>query len=111
MAKVTYIDPVKTVSGKLAKKSTITFMVRKAATSNEDMLNNPNYTHIMGKRTTPLNQAEKDYRARFGTICAATGRRLQDTSKMEADSAAFKAQSQYKTLRQYVWHQVADTIS
>ena len=50
MAKVIYMDPVKSVSGKLSKASTVTFMHRRAATSNAAMLANPNYTHIIGKR-------------------------------------------------------------
>lgn len=108
MAKVTYIDPVKTVSGKLSKKSKVTFMVRKAATSNAAMLENPNYTHVPGKRTTPVSQSEYAYRQRFGKICKATMSRLKDPEHQAADQAAFKAQTQYKTLRQYVWHQVAD---
>ena len=33
-----------------------------------------------------------------------------DASKAPADIAAFKAQTQYRTLYQFVWHQVADTI-
>ncbi len=111
MAHITYIDPVKSVSGKLSKKSTVTFMVRQAATSNAAMLQNPNYTHIRGKRTTALSQSEITYRARFGQICQATTARLQDASKMPADIAAFKAQTEYKTLRQYVWHQCAEEIA
>ncbi len=111
MAHITYIDPVKSVSGKLSKKSTVTFMVRQAATSNAVMLQNPNYTHIRGKRTTAPSQTEIAYRARFGQICQATTARLLDASKTAADIAAFKAQTQYKTLRQYVWHQCAEEIA
>ncbi len=111
MAHITYIDPVKSVSGKLSKKSKVTFMVRQAATSNAAMLENPNYTHIMGKRTTPVSQSEREYRTRFGKICAATTKRLKDTSKQPADQAAFKAQTQYRTLRQYVWHQCEGEVA
>lgn len=111
MAKITFIDPVKSVSGKLSKASTVTFMRRQAATSNAAMLANPNYTHIMGKRKSTPSQSEMAHLTRFGAICAATGQRLQDTSKMEADSAAFKSQTAYKTLRQYVWHQCAEEIA
>lgn len=111
MAKVTYIDPVKSVSGKLAKKSRVTFMVRQAATSNADMLENPNYTHVMGKRKTQVSAAEKAYRTRFGKICKETTVRLHDPAQMKNDTDAFAAQSQYTTLRQYVWHQVADSIT
>ena len=111
MAHITFIDPVKTVSGKLSKKSTVTFMVRQAATSNAVMLQNPNYTHIRGKRTTEVSASEQAYRTRFGKICKATTARLADPTKKAADQAAFKAQSEYKTLRQYVWHQCAEEIA
>ncbi len=57
MAKIKFIDPVKSVSGKLSKSSHVTFMLRKAATSNTAMLENPNFTHIMGKRSTPMSAA------------------------------------------------------
>ena len=85
-------------------------MRRQAATSNVAMLANPNYTHIMGKRTTAVSKSEVAYRTRFGAICTATRKRLQDASKIAADIAAFKSQRQYTTLRQYVWHQVADSM-
>ena len=111
MAKVIYIDPVKSVSGKLSKASTVTFMRRQAATSNVAMLANPNYTHIMGKRKSTPSQSEVAYRTRFGAICVATRKRLQDATKMPADIAAFKSQTQYRTLRQYVWHQCAEEVA
>ena len=111
MAKVIYMDPVKSVSGKLSKASTVTFMHRRAATSNAAMLANPNYTHIIGKRKSSPSQSEVAYRTRFGAICAATHIRLQDASKTAADIAAFKSQTQYRTLRQYVWHQCAEEIA
>ena len=44
MAKVTFIDPIKSVSGKLTKKHCVVYNVRQAATNNPDMLTNPNYT-------------------------------------------------------------------
>ena len=111
MAKVIYIDPVKSVSGKLSKASTVTFMRRQAATSNVAMLANPNYTHIMGKRKSTPSQSEVAYRTRFGVICAATHLRLNDPNKKNADMAAFKSQTQYLTLRQYVWHQCAEEVA
>lgn len=110
MAKVTYLDPIDHISGKISKQTRTTYMHRTAATSNPAMLANPNFTHICGKRTTALTASEVAYRTRFGAICAAAGRRMQDASKIPADIAAFKAQHQYTTLYQFVWHQVADTM-
>lgn len=111
MAKVKFIDPIKSVSGKLSKKSQVTFMLRKAATSNTAMLENPNFTHIIGKRSTPVSAAEETARKRFGEICKSTLVRLKDPDKKGADMAGFKAQTKYTTLRQYVWHQVEEEIA
>ena len=83
-------------------------MTRVAPTSNAEMLNNPNYTTICGTRSTLPTAAEIAQRTRFGTICKATQARLKDPSKSQADLAAFKQQTEYKTLRQFVWHAVAD---
>ena len=110
MAKITYIAPVKTVSGKLGKKDKVIYMVRRAATSNSKMIENPCYSSTCGVRSTPYSDAEKAAQVRFGKICSATLARLNDASKQAADIAAFKAQSLYTTLRQYVWHEVAATI-
>lgn len=110
MAKIIYQNPVKSVSGKLSKSDKVIYLVRRAATSNKEMLANPCYTSIQGVRSTEYTEAEKQRQTRFGNICKATTVRLNDASKKDADMAAFKAQTQYTTLRQYVWHQVAATI-
>ena len=108
MAKITYIDPVKSVQGKLSKASKVCYMVRKAPTSNAEMIANPNYTTIIGKRSTLPSASEIAQRTRFGNICKQTQARLKDSSKMQTDLAAYKQQTKYKTLRQFVWHLVAD---
>ncbi len=107
MAKVTYIDPIATLSGKIVKRHQTTYMVRQAATSNPAMLANPCFTTVLRKRRTALSQSEQEYCTRFGAICQAVNTRLHDATKIPADIAAFKSQRQYTTLRQYVWHQVA----
>ncbi len=110
MAQITYLSPVKNVSGKLYKADKIIYQVRRAPTSNLAMIENPNYTSVVGKRSTPYSDAEKAAQQRFGKICRKTNERLNDASKQAADIAAFKAQSLYTTLRQYVWHEVAATV-
>ena len=40
MAKVTYIDPIKEISGKLTKSHSTVLNVRRAKTSNQDMIDN-----------------------------------------------------------------------
>ena len=110
MAQITYYRPIKNVSGKLFKNDKIIYQVRKAPTSNQAMIDNPNYTSTCGKRSTPYSDAERAAQTRFGKICIATNERLNDAQKQAADIAAFKSQSQYTTLRQFVWHEVAATI-
>jgi len=107
MAKVFYLDPIDHLSGKISKQSRITYMHRTAATANPGT---PDFTHVCGSRTTAPSESEIAYRTRFGTICKTTRQRMMDASKAPADIAAFKAQTQYRTLYQFVWHQVADTI-
>ena len=46
-----------------------------------------------------------DHRAKFAAVCIATNDRLIDPEQMPIDQMAFKAQSKYKTLRQYVFNQ------
>ena len=110
MAQITFYRPIKNVSGKLFKSDKIIYQVRRAPTSNQAMIDNPNYTSVCGVRSTPFSDSEKAAQLRFGKICMATNARLNDAQKQAADIAAFKSQSQYTTLRQYVWHEVAATI-
>lgn len=107
MAKVTYIDPIDHLSGKISKQTRTIYVHRSAATSNPGT---PNFTQIRCNRTTAVSQTEMDARKRFGNICTAARKRMADASKMAADQAAFRTQTQYRTLYQYIWHQVAATI-
>lgn len=104
MALVTYIAPVRSVSGKLSKSDKVIYLVRKAATSNEKMLANPYYTSSYGGRSTAYSAAELAAQERFGKVCKATQARLGDPTQKAQDLAAFKGQTQFKTLRQYVWN-------
>lgn len=110
MALIRYIAPVKSVSGKLSKADKVIYLVRKAPTSNEAMLANPYYSSVCGTRSTAYSASELSQQERFGKVCKATQARLGDPTKKEQDMAAFKAQTQYKTLRQYVWNQCSNEI-
>lgn len=110
MAQITYIAPIKSVSGKLGKKDKVMYMVRRAATSNAKMIANPCYSATCGVRSTPYSAAEIAHQTRFGKIAKGVLTRLNDPSQKAKDMAAYKAQREYKTLRQYVWHAVSDTI-
>ena len=97
MAKVEYAFPVEKIHGKVAKHHKIGFAHRVASKLN--------YTQAYGKRTTKYSQAEKDHQAKFAAVAAATNARLADPNQMPIDQMAFKAQSKYTTLRQFVWNQ------
>lgn len=111
MSHVTFIDPIATISGKIAKNHRTTYMVRRAATANANMLEYPCYTNCIGKRSTEPSESEKQARKRFANICINTQVRLKNPEYVDADQQAFLQQTTYKTLRQYVWHQVADAMT
>ena len=111
MAKVTYIDPIKSVSGKLTKTHSTVLNVRKAATNNEDMIANPCYTSWRDpSKKVQLSAGQVAWNETFKTICANTRSRMKDPSKINADQIAFAAQSKYKTLYSYVWNQVKNEL-
>ena len=98
MAKVEYAFPVEKIHGKVAKSHKIGFAHRAASKLN--------YTQSYGKRTTKYSQAEIDHQTMFGAVAKAVNARLADPNQAPLDQMAFKEQSKYKTLRQYVWHVV-----
>ena len=58
-------------------------------------------------RSTPVSADETEHRTKFAAVSAAVNARLKDTSKQEADLAAFNAQKDSAngkiTLRSYIW--------
>ena len=99
---INYLAPVDNASGKIfGKKEKFVAVTRNwgnrrrgcSATGQRD-LKNP-----------PVTKKETDHRIKFGAVCAATSARLADPSMMQADQLAYKAQTKYKTLRQYVFNQ------
>ena len=98
MAHVEYAFPVETIHGKVAKSHKIGFAHRAASKLN--------YTQSYGKRKTKYSQAEIDHQTMFGTVARLVNARLADPNQAPLDQMAFKEQSKYKTLRQYVWHMV-----
>ena len=94
MGKVTYEYPIADICGKIGKNATMGFAHR----------GNTKYTVRYGKRSTPAGQAELAHRNKFKTAVTATRTRMQDPEKYAQDLAAFQAQTRYKTLYQYVFH-------
>lgn len=101
MAKVDYVAPVEALHGKLSKKDKIGFAKRQFDNAQGEQVK---YTTTYGKRSTPVTAAEINFRRHFGAVGAACAARLKDDTKKAADRLGFMQQSQYKTMRQYVWH-------
>lgn len=58
-------------------------------------------------RSTPVSESETERRSKFAVVSAAVNARMKDSSKQEADLAAFNAQKGTAggktTLRSYLW--------
>ena len=107
MAKITYIDPIKSVSGKLAKKHCVVYNVRQAVTNNEDMIRNPNYTSYRDpNKKIKLTANQRQWNQRFGQICADTRIRMMSPDYINTDRAEFAKQTKYKTLWAFVFNKV-----
>ena len=102
MAKVEYAFPVDKIHGKIAKSHKVGFAHRTASKLN--------YTTSYGKRSTPKSESEIAWNTKFGEISRLTHVRMADPSKMTEDQQAFREQSQYKSLYQFVWHLVREEL-
>ena len=98
---INYLAPVDNASGKIfGKKEKFVAVTRNwgnrrrgcAVTGERDLKNHP------------VTKAETDHRTKFAAVAAMVNARLADPNQMMQDQLAYKAQSKYKTLRQYVWH-------
>lgn len=96
MAKVEYAFPVDKIHGRISKSHKVGFFHRNATKRN--------FTTTYGSRTTTPSQKELDHRIKFGAVATATRERLNDASKITADQLAFREQTKYKTLYQYVFN-------
>ena len=105
MAKVTFIDPIDTLSGKITRRHRTTYYVRSARTSNQDMIDNPCYTSARDPRKKiRLTAGQRAWNQAFKDICAATRDRMMDPNYLPTDQVAFIRQTKYKTFYQYVWN-------
>ena len=125
MAKVEYADAIKTVSGALTKinkksehaadQKMVLATHRKAPTTS----NACSRLYLRGlsavTRSTPVSSEERAQRNKFAQISKEIALRKQDLAKVAQDLAAFNAQKDtaggYKTLKQYLWHVVADELN
>ena len=96
MAQVVYLDPIDHVSGKLSKKSRVTYMY-KADTDRK-------YTQIRGKRSTPYTAAELARFDKFASVSRSTANVMKNPTLLQTAMTEFQAQTTYRKLRSYVWH-------
>ena len=96
MSKVVFLDPVDHVSGKLSKKSRVTYMYKAE--------NDRKYTQIRGKRKTPYSADELARFDKFAAVERATAAVMKNPQSLNTAQTEFKAQTTYKKLRDYVWH-------
>ncbi len=68
MSKVVFLDPIDHVSGKLSKKSRVTYCYRHPGLSEKG--EDRRYTQIRGKRSTPYTAAELARFDKFSPRCA-----------------------------------------
>lgn len=103
MAKIDFSFPVDKVHGRLSRKHKIGFAHRTAS--------GLNYSTTYGKRSTPVTDDERTYRNYWGQVASAVAQRMTDPTKQNADQLAFKNQTEYPTLRAYLWHVCAEEIN
>ena len=101
MSKVVFLDPIDHVSGKLSKKSRVTYCFR--ANSNEAG-EDRKYTQIRGKRSTPYTAAELARFDKFAAVARSTAAVMKNPASLATAQTEFNAQTTYKKLRNYVWH-------
>ena len=117
MAQVQYADAIKTVSGALTKidkksphagdQKMVLATHRKAETTS------PNCSRIYLRglsavsRSTPPSSNELAVRQMFSVVSRAVNSRAHDMTKIQSDTAAFKAQKDQpggkKTMKAYLW--------
>ena len=88
---------------------------RKAATTSTDW----NRLYLRGiesvTRSTPYSADERAAQTKFGNIAKAVQLRRKNVEQMVSDQQAFQAQKDtpggYKTIKQYLWNVVADSLN
>ena len=101
MSRVHFLDPIDYISGKIARKTRVTYCYR--ANSNEAG-EDRKYTQIRGKRSTPYTAAELARFDKFAAVARSTAAVLKNPASLATAQTEFNAQTTYKKLRNYVWH-------
>ena len=102
MSKVYYLDPIDHISGKLSKKTRVTYCYRDASLNEEGV--ERRYTQIRGKRKTPYTAEELARFDKFAAVAQAVAAVMHNPQSLQTAQTEFAAQTTYKKLRNYVWH-------
>ena len=103
---INYLAPVDNASGKIfGKKEKFVAVTRSfgnrrgcSVTGQRDLVNHP-YT-----------ESEVAQQTKFGTISRMVTARMADPSKMTEDQQAFREQSEYDTMRKFLWHLIQEEM-
>jgi len=102
--KITYLAPVDNASGKIfGKKEKFIAVTRNWGSRRRGCT-------ASGKRNLkdrPYTEKELTQQTKFATIVRAIVARMADPTKMVEDQQAFREQSEYDTMRKYLWHLIA----
>lgn len=98
MAKVTYIDPVETVSGKIAKHHDSVYNYR--ADIDCKYITQPR------KSTVAPTADQLAMQEQFARTAARVKQAMSDSAQVAIYKEAWKQQSKYKTLRGYIFSQM-----
>ena len=102
--KITYLAPVDNASGKIFGKK------EKFIAVTRNWGNRRRGCTASGKRNLkdhPYTESEVAQQTKFGTIARMVTARMADPSKMTEDQQAFREQSEYDTMRKFLWHLIA----
>lgn len=97
MAKITPMDLIKSMSGKICEHSDISFAKRGDTQYTMKRCNERNLD------TNPYTPEELAHQVKFKTVAASTAARVKTADPADVD--AFKAQKKYKSFRSYIWAQ------
>ena len=95
MAKITPMDLVKSMSGKICEHSDISFAKRGKTQYTMKRCNERDL------EKNPYSEQELAHQAKFKAVAASTAARVKTAA--EEDVAAYKAQKKYDTFRSYIW--------
>ena len=90
MSKVVFLDPIDHVSGKLSKKSRVTYCYRHPGLSEKG--EDRKYTQIRGKRSTPYTAAELARFDKFSAVAKAVAAVMKNPAALQTAQAEFAAQ-------------------